>query len=50
LEQDFHQAFIDYAEYERAQDKIWKLRMKDENVDEYITTFEHLGHCAGAVP
>ena len=47
LEQDFCQAFIDYAEHERAQDKIQKLCMKDENIDEYIAMFEHLGHHTG---
>jgi Retrotransposon gag protein len=46
LEQDFHQAFIDYAEHERAQDEIWKLCIKDENIDEYIAAFECLGHHA----
>jgi hypothetical protein len=40
LEQDVWQAFIDYAEHERAQDEIRKLCMKEENIDEYITMFE----------
>ena len=47
LEQDFCQAFIDYAEHERAQDEIRKLRTKDENIDEYIATFKCLSHCVG---
>jgi Retrotransposon gag protein len=47
LEQDFCQAFIDYAEHERAQDEIWKLCIKDKNVNEYITMFERLSHHIG---
>jgi Retrotransposon gag protein len=47
LEQDFCQAIIDYAKYKRAQDEIRKLQMKDENVNEYITMFECLGHHTG---
>jgi hypothetical protein len=29
------------------QDELRKLKMKDSNVDEYITAFQLLGHCAG---
>jgi hypothetical protein len=32
LEQDFCQAFIDYAKNEQAQDKIRKLCMKDKMI------------------
>jgi hypothetical protein len=47
LEADFKQYFIDYAEHEWAQDELRKLKMKDSNVDEYIATFQLLGHHAG---
>jgi hypothetical protein len=47
LEQDFCQAFIDYAEHERAQDEIRKLCMKDKNINEYIAAFKCLGHHVG---
>jgi Retrotransposon gag protein len=47
LEQDFHQAFINYAEHERAQDEIRKLHMKDKNIDKYIAAFECLSHHVG---
>jgi hypothetical protein len=47
LEANFKWSFIDYAEHERAQDKLRKLKMKDSNVDEYIAAFQLLGHCTG---
>jgi hypothetical protein len=39
LEADFKWSFIDYAEHEHTQDEMRKLKMKDSNVDEYITAF-----------
>jgi hypothetical protein len=47
LEANFKQSFIDYVEHEHAQDELRKLKMKDSNVDEYIATFQLLGHHAG---
>jgi hypothetical protein len=47
LEANFKRLFIDYAEHERVQDELRKLKMKDSNVDEYIAAFQLLGHCAG---
>ena len=47
LEKEFKKLFIDYTEHERAQDKIWKLRMTQGNIDKYVAAFELLGHCAG---
>jgi len=40
LEKRFKEAFSDYAEWERAQDKLKKLKMKNDNLDEYLATFE----------
>jgi Retrotransposon gag protein len=39
LEAKFKKAFIDYAAHERAQDKLRKLKMKEGNIDEYISAF-----------
>jgi Retrotransposon gag protein len=47
LEAKFKKAFIDYATHERAQDKLRKLRMKEGNVNKYITAFQLLGHHVG---
>jgi Retrotransposon gag protein len=47
LEAEFKKAFIDYTAHKRAQDKLRKLKMKEGNVDEYIATFQLLGHCIG---
>jgi Retrotransposon gag protein len=47
LESEFKQSFVDYAEHEKAQDKIRRLKMTNENVDQYIADFECLGHCVG---
>jgi hypothetical protein len=47
LEADFKRSFVDYAEHERAQDELRKLKMKDSNVDEYIAAFQLLSHRAG---
>jgi len=40
LEKHFKEAFSDYAEWERAQDELKKLKMKNNNLDEYLATFE----------
>jgi len=40
LEKQFKEAFSDYAECERAQDKLKKLRMKNDNLDKYLAAFE----------
>jgi len=40
LEKHFKEAFSDYAERERAQDELKKLKMKNDNLDEYLATFE----------
>jgi hypothetical protein len=47
LEANFKRSFVDYAEHERTQDELRKLKMKDSNVDEYIAAFQLLGHHAG---
>jgi hypothetical protein len=44
LEAEFKWAFVDYTEHERAQDELRKLKMKDNNVDEYIAAFQLLGY------
>jgi len=40
LEKQFKEAFSDYAEHERAQDKLKKLKMKNDNLDEYLAAFK----------
>jgi len=40
LEKQFTEAFSDYAEHERAQDELKKLKIKNDNLDEYLATFE----------
>jgi len=40
LEKRFKEAFSDYAERERAQDELKKLKMKNNNLDEYLAAFE----------
>jgi len=40
LEKRFKEAFSNYAEHERAQDKLKKLKMKNNNLDEYLAAFE----------
>jgi len=40
LEKRFKEAFSDYAERERAQDELKKLKMKNDNLDEYLAAFE----------
>ena len=48
LERDFRNAFVDYAEHERAADDLKRLKMKEGRIDEYIAAFERLGHRANA--
>jgi len=40
LEKCFKEAFSDYAEHERAQDELKKLKMKNDNLDKYLAAFE----------
>jgi Retrotransposon gag protein len=47
LESEFKHVFVDYAEHEKAQNKIQQLKMTNENVNQYIADFERLGHRAG---
>jgi hypothetical protein len=49
-EREFKKAFIDYAESEKANDKLRKLKMKDGNVDTYIARFTQLAHQGGHNP
>jgi hypothetical protein len=46
LEQEFRHAFVDYAAHEKAHDTLRSLKMKEGNVDQYITDFEFLSHRA----
>ena len=43
LKKEFKESFSDYAERERAQDELKRLKMKGDNLDEYLATFETLG-------
>jgi len=43
LEKKFTEAFSNYAEHKRAQDELKKLKMKGNNLDKYLATFETLG-------
>ena len=43
LEGRFKNAFVDYAEDVRMQEELKKLKIKEGNVDEYVTIFELLG-------
>src|SRR5260221_12075382 len=43
----FLDAFVDYAESERAQDEMKNLHMKEGKIDEYIAAFERLVFRAG---
>ena len=47
LEEDFKKSFVNYAGPERAFMDIQKLKMKEDKVDEHITTFKSLGRHAG---
>jgi len=40
LKKRFKEAFSDYAERERAQDELKKLKMKNDNLDKYLAAFE----------
>ena len=40
LKKCFKEAFSDYAERERAQDELKKLKMRNDNLDEYLAAFE----------
>jgi len=40
LKKRFKEAFSDYAEHERAQDELKKLKMKNDNLDEYLAAFK----------
>jgi len=44
---EFLNAFVDYAESERAQDEMKNLQMKEGKIDEYIAAFECLAFRAG---
>jgi len=50
LEKRFKEAFSDYAENKRAQDKMKKLKMKNDNLDEYLAAFETLAQHAELDP
>ena len=50
MEEKFKTSFTDYAERERAQDQLGKLRMTGDNLDEYLAAFETLGNCAELNP
>jgi len=40
LEKRFKEAFSDYTERERAQDELKRLKMRNDNLDEYLAAFE----------
>jgi len=50
MEEKFKVSFTDYAERERAQDQLGKLRMTGDNLDEYLAAFETLGSWAELNP
>jgi len=50
MEEKFKISFTDYAERERAQDQLGKLRMTGDNLDEYLAAFETLGNRAELNP
>jgi len=50
LQKKFKKAFSDYAEHKRAQDELKKLKMKGDNLDEYLAAFETLGQRAELDP
>jgi hypothetical protein len=39
VEHDFKQMFMDYAVKEKAQDELYKLQMKEGNINQYIADF-----------
>src|SRR5260221_215234 len=47
VSREFLDAFVDYAESERAQDEMKNLRMKEGKINEYIAAFECLAFRAG---
>ena len=47
MEKEFKKAFMDYARHEKANDELHKLKMKDGNIDAYITRFTQLAHQGG---
>ena len=50
MEREFKDAFTDYAKNQKAQDAMRELKMKDGNIDGYITAFERLAHRAEVGP
>ena len=40
LKKRFKEAFSDYVERERAQDELKKLKIRNDNLDEYLAAFE----------
>jgi len=50
METKFKVSFTDYAERERTQDQLGKLRMMGDNLDEYLAAFETLGNRAELNP
>ena len=50
MEEKFKVSFTNYAERERAQDQLGKLRMTSNNLDEYLALFETLGNRAELNP
>jgi len=40
LKKWFKEAFSDYVEHKRAQDELKKLKMRNNNLDEYLAAFE----------
>jgi len=46
LEKCFKEAFSDYAERERAQDELKKLKMRNDNLDKYLAAFKTQALCA----
>jgi len=47
LMREFLDAFTDFAESKKAQNTMRHLKMKEGKIDEYVTAFERLTHCAG---
>jgi len=50
MEAKFKVSFTDYAERERAQDQLGKLRMTGDNLNKYLASFETLGNRAELNP
>jgi len=44
MENKFKVSFTNYAERERAQDQLGKLRMTGDNLNEYLAVFKTLGN------